>query len=144
MDDACEIAARNATPDEVAGILRTARRIAVVGLSPKPDRPSHEVAAYLQRAGYTIIPVNPNAEAVLGEKAYASLDEVPGPVDVVDVFRKPAAVPPVVDAAVRIGAKAVWMQTGIVNNAAAATARAAGLQVVMNRCMMVEHRALPR
>jgi hypothetical protein len=138
----CELPSGNATPAEIAGLLGSAKRIVVVGLSPNPDRPSHDVAAYLQRAGYTIVPVNPNAESVLGETAYADLADVPGPVDVVDIFRKPEAVPAIVDTAIAKGAKAVWMQSGIVHNAAAAKARAAGLTVVMDRCMKVEHRRL--
>ena len=138
----CEMPATNAAPAEIAALLGAARRIAVVGLSPRPDRPSHEVAAYLKAAGYVILPVNPNATEVLGERAWAAIEDVPGPVDVVDIFRRPEEVPPIVDAAIRIGARAVWMQTGIVHNAAADKARAAGLTVVMNRCMMVEHRRL--
>ena len=141
-EDRCELPAANASPTEIAGLLNSARRIAVVGLSPRPDRPSYGVAQYLKAAGYRIIPVNPNATEVLGERAFASLDDFPGSVDIVEIFRKPEDVPPVVEAAIRKGAKAVWMQTGIVHNAAAATARAAGLTVVMDRCMMVEHRRL--
>jgi len=137
---ACELPRQNAAPEMIDALLRDSRTIAVVGLSPREDRPSFGVAAYLQRAGYRIIPVNPNATEVLGERCYPALDDIPGPIDVVDIFRKPEDVPPVVDAAIRKGAKAVWMQTGIVNNAAAERARAAGLTVVMDRCMMVEHR----
>ncbi len=135
----CEVPAFNASADEIAGVLKTARAIAVVGLSPKPERPSHQVAAYLRAAGYRIIPVNPNVAEVFGEKSYPALDEVPGQVDVVQIFRRPDAVPEIVEKAVRRGAKTVWMQTGIVNNAAAEAARSAGLHVVMNRCMMAEH-----
>jgi hypothetical protein len=139
-DAACELPKRNASSADIDALLGRTRTIAVVGLSPKPDRPSYGVAQYLKAAGYRIIPVNPNATEVFGEKAYATLQDVPGDVDVVDIFRKPEDVPPVVDAAIAKGAKAVWMQTGIVNNAAAEAARAAGLSVVMDRCMMVEHR----
>jgi len=105
----------------------------VVGLSDKPDRDSYQVAAYLQERGYRIIPVNPAVREVLGEKAYARLQDVPEPIDVVDVFRKPEAVPEIVDAAIAAGAKAVWLQEGVIHNAAAEKARAAGLQVVQNR-----------
>jgi predicted CoA-binding protein len=123
-------------------IFRDARTIAVVGASPNPERPSHGVAAYLQAAGYRIIPVNPTVDAVLGEKSYASLADVPEPIDVVDVFRRSEDVPPIVAEAVRVGARVVWMQEGVVNEAAAASARAAGLTVVMDRCMLKEHRRL--
>ncbi len=142
MDDAaaCELPRKNAAPEAIDALLASAHTIAVVGLSPREDRPSHDVARYLQAAGFRIIPVNPGATEILGEKSYASLDDVPGPVDIVDIFRKPAEVPPVVDAAIRKGAKAVWMQSGIVHNAAADAARAAGLVVVMDRCLKVEHR----
>jgi hypothetical protein len=129
----------NATPDEIRALLEGSRVIAVVGLSDKPDRDSHRVAAYLQWQGYRIIPVNPVVTEVLGEKAYASLQEVPERIDIVDVFRRPEAVPEIVEAAIAVGAKAVWMQEGIVHNEAAAKARAAGLQVVMNKCLLKEH-----
>ena len=125
--------------DVAARILREYRRIAVVGVSDRPERDSHRVAAYLQRAGYTIIPVNPNVDHVLGERCWSSLDDAPGPIEVVDVFRRSELVEPVVDAAIRVGAKAVWMQDGVVNEAAAAKARAAGLLVVMDRCMLRDH-----
>jgi predicted CoA-binding protein len=123
-------------------IFRDARTIAVVGLSPNPERPSHEVARYLQAAGYRIIPVNPMASEVLGEKSYASLGDVPERVDVVDIFRRSEDVPPIVREAIRIGATVVWMQEGIAHAAAAAEARAAGLAVVMDRCMLKEHQRL--
>jgi predicted CoA-binding protein len=140
MSDACEMPLKNATPAEVRQILSLGRTVAVVGLSDKPDRDSHRVAAYLQQQGYRIIPINPLVAEVLGEKAYARLRDVPVPVDIVDIFRKPEAVPGVVEEAIAIGARAVWMQLGIVHNAAADQARLAGLQVVMNKCIMVEHR----
>jgi len=130
----------NAAPEAITALLRDSRIIAVVGLSPKPGRPSYGVAQYLKGAGYTIIPVNPNTPEVLHERSYATVDHIPGPIDIVDIFRKPEDVLTIVEAAIRKGAKAVWMQTGIVNNQAADVARAAGLQVVMDRCMMVEHR----
>lgn len=125
--------------DVAARILREYRRIAVVGISERPERDSHRVAAYLQRAGYTIIPVNPNVTRVLGERCWPSLEDAPGPIEVVDVFRRSELVEPVVDGAIRVGAKAVWMQDGVVNEAAAAKARAAGLLVVMDRCMLRDH-----
>lgn len=142
MSDACEMPRENATPAEVREILTTAKTIAVVGLSDKPDRDSHRVAAYLQRAGYRIIPVNPAVAEVLGEKSYASLRDVPEKIDVVDVFRRADAVPPIVDDAIAVGAMAVWMQDGIVHNEAAEKARAAGLKVVMSMCMLREHMRL--
>ncbi len=141
-DSSCEMPLRNASSDEVRAILTTARTVAVVGLSDKPDRESYRVASYLQRHGYRIIPVNPNATTVLGEKAYARLSEVPEAVDVVDIFRRPEAVPAIVEEAIARGARVIWMQEGIANNAAADRARAAGLQVVMNKCMLKEHRNL--
>jgi uncharacterized protein len=129
------------TPDPADKILRSARTIAVVGLSNNPRRPSYGVARYLQRAGYRIIPVNPNVAEVLGERAYATLAELPGPVDVVEVFRRSEFVGPIVDEAIAIGAGAVWLQDGVVDEAAAERARAAGLDVVMDDCMMRRHAA---
>jgi uncharacterized protein len=122
-------------------ILATARTIAVVGLSPHPYRASHGVARYLQQAGYRIIPVNPNIESVLGEPAYPTLRDVPEPIDVVDVFRRSEYVGPIVDDAIAVKARAVWMQDGVVDEAAAARARGAGLDVVMDDCMMRRHAA---
>ena len=126
--------------DSVREILETCHTIAVVGLSARPDRPGHYVPAYMQAQGYRIIPVNPNLEQALGERAYPSLDEVPETVDLVLLFQRSENVPPFVEQAIHIGAKAVWMQTGIKNAAAAAQATAAGLSVVMDACIMVEHR----
>lgn len=120
-------------------ILSSARTIAVVGLSANPRRPSHGVARYLQRVGFRIIPVNPNVEEVLGERAYPSLREIPQPVDVVDVFRRSEFVGPIVDDAIAIKASAVWLQDGVVDADAAARARASGLDVVMDDCMMRRH-----
>ena len=117
------------------------KTIAVVGLSSNPQSPSYEVAAYLQGQGYRIIPVNPTEQDVLGERAYPSLRDVPQPVDVVDIFRRAEAVPGIVEDAIAVGAPTVWMQLGIVNEAAAQRAHAAGLNVVMDHCMGVEHRA---
>ena len=130
------------TLDELRQILATTRTIAVVGLSDKPDRPSHAVVAYLQQQGYRIIPVNPNLAEVLGKKAYPSVRDIPEPVDVVDIFRRAEDVPPIVEDAIAKGAKVVWMQLGIINEVAAARADAAGLKVVMDTCMEVTHRAL--
>jgi predicted CoA-binding protein len=124
-------------------ILKRSRTIAVVGLSPKVDRASHRVAAYLQEQGYTIIPVNPVAETILGEKSYPDLGAIPaGTVDTVQLFRRAEDVPPIVEQAIEIGAGAVWMQEGIVNEDAAARARQAGLDVVMDHCMLKEHVAM--
>ncbi|HXN01738.1 MAG TPA: CoA-binding protein [Candidatus Dormibacteraeota bacterium] len=128
--------------DPAERILRSAHTIAVVGLSANPHRPSHGVARYLQRVGYRIIPVNPNVAEVLGERAYATLSELPGPVDVVEVFRRSEFAGAIVDEAIAIGAKAVWLQDGVVDDAAAERARAAGLDVVMDDCMMRRHAAL--
>jgi predicted CoA-binding protein len=123
-------------------ILETVKTLAVVGLSSKKERPGYTVPAYMQQAGYRIIPVNPNLEQTLGEKAYPDLPAVPEPVDLVLIFRRSEHVPPVVQQAIDIGAKVVWMQLGIVHEAAAARARAAGLEVVMDSCIMVDHRRL--
>ena len=131
----------DAMRDVAARILRDYRRVAVVGISDRPDRDSHRVAAYLQRVGYTIIPVNPNVTDVLGLRCWPSLEAAPGPIEVVDVFRRSELVDPVVESAIAVGAKAVWMQDGVVNEAAAARARAAGLLVVMDRCMLRDHAA---
>jgi predicted CoA-binding protein len=120
-------------------ILRTARTVATVGLSDDPQKPAHTVPAYLQSQGYRIIPVNPGLETALGERAYGSLGEIAEPVDVVQIFRRSDQVGPIVDEAIAVGAKAVWMQIGIADEEAAARARAAGLDVVMNQCMRVQH-----
>ena len=129
-------------PEAIRNLLQQARTIAVVGISAKPDRPSHEVAHYLQRAGYTIVPVNPAYGEVLGQKCYPSLHEVPGKIDIVDVFRKPAEVMAVVDEAIAVGAGSVWLQLGVIAPAAADKAAAAGLKVVSDRCTKIEHRRL--
>ena len=120
-------------------ILRTAKTIATVGFSADPAKPSHTVPAYLDSQGYRVIPVNPKVEEALGEKGYASLADVPDAIDVVQIFRPGAEAGPIVDAAIAAGAGAVWMQIGVVNEEAAARARAAGLDVVMNQCMKVQH-----
>jgi len=123
-------------------ILETYRTIAVVGLSSQTGRPSYSVSGYMQSAGYRIIPVNPNEREVLGEKAYPSLDSVPEPFEIVDIFRRPEYVPDIVEAAIRCNARVIWMQLGVANEAAAARARAAGLEVVIDRCILQEHMAL--
>jgi predicted CoA-binding protein len=128
--------------DVMKEILSTARTVASVGLSAKPERDSNEVGAYLKSHGYRVIPVNPTIDEALGEKASPDLSSVPEKIDVVQIFRKPEDVPPVVDEAIKVGAKAIWMQKGIVNEAAASKARAAGLQVIMGACMMENHRRL--
>jgi predicted CoA-binding protein len=140
MADFCEMPASNATTAEIATILRDSHTIAVVGLSDKPERDSYHVAAYMQQQGYRIIPVNPAVSQVLGEKSYARLQDVSEKIDIVDVFRRPEAVPEVVDDAISVGAKVVWLQDGIVHNAAAEKARAAGLLVVQSKCILREHR----
>lgn len=123
-------------------ILNSSRVVAVVGLSSKPDRPSYRVASYLKEQGYKIIPVNPMEKEVLRRLSYPDLASIPEPVDVVDVFRRSEEVPPIVEEAIRMGAKAVWMQEGVINEEAAARAKKAGLMVVMDRCMRKEHQKL--
>jgi uncharacterized protein len=122
-------------------ILEKYKTIAVVGLSSQTWRASYSVSRYMQNAGYRIIPVNPHETEVLGETAYPSLDDVPEPFEIVDVFRRPEFVPDVVEAAIRRNARVVWMQIGVINEAAAARARAAGLEVVMDRCILQDHMA---
>jgi len=126
--------------EQIRELLRSARTIAVVGLSNRARRPSHGVSEYMQSRGYRIIPVNPNISEALGEKAYARLEDVPEHVDIVNIFRRPEAVEPVVESAIRIGAGMIWMQEGVIHEAAAARARAAGMNVVMDRCILKEHR----
>ena len=125
-------------------ILRECRTVAVVGLSPNPARPSHGVAAYLQANGYRIVPVNPMIDEVLGERSYPDLEAVPFPVELIDVFRRSQEVPPVAEQAIRVGAVALWMQLGVIHHEAAARAAEHGLDVVMDRCTAIEHRALVR
>jgi hypothetical protein len=125
--------------DFIAQILQEYKTLAVVGLSSKPTRPSHGVSEYMQQHGYRIIPVNPRESEVLGEKVYPTLDEVPEPTDVVVIFRRPEFVPEIVDASIRKGAKVIWMQEGIVHEDAAAHARAAGLTVIQDRCILKEY-----
>ena len=122
----------------VQRILAESRTVAVVGLSPKPERPSHQVALYLQETGYRIIPVNPSCAEALGEVSYPDLRSVPVPIDIVDIFRRSEDVEPIVSEAIAVGAKLVWMQQGVVNEAAAKIAEEAGLHVVMDRCLKIE------
>lgn len=129
-------------PEALRSLLQHSRTIAVVGISAKSDRPSHEVAHYLLRAGYTIIPINPAYDEVLGLKCYPNLHAVPGKIDIVDVFRKPAEVMAVVEEAIAVGAACVWLQLGVLAPEAAAKAAAAGLKVVSDRCTKIEHRRL--
>ncbi|MEZ5615588.1 MAG: CoA-binding protein [Rhodocyclaceae bacterium] len=126
---------RNPAPEEICALLREVRTIAVVGLSPNPDRPAFRIARALQGFGYRIIPVRPKVETVLGEKAYASLAEVPDKIDLVDVFRAAEHVGPLVDACLRLGLKRLWLQDGVVNEAAAEKAVTGGMTVVMDRCI---------
>ncbi len=137
----CEFPKENAAAAEIEEILRSSKTIAVVGLSPKPERPSYGVAVYMKSQGYTIIPVNPGQKEILGETCYPNLADVPGPIDIVNIFRDPSAVPEIVDQAIAKKAKVIWMQEGIVHNDAAAKAREAGLKVVMNKCLYKEHAA---
>lgn len=125
--------------ETVKKILRTYRTVAVVGLSDKPERPSYMVATYLQSQGYRIVPVNPRISRVLGEDAYPDLVSIPFEIEIVDIFRRSEDVPPIVDAAIERGARAVWMQQGVIDETAAEKAKAAGLDVVMDLCMLREH-----
>ena len=139
----CEFPTVNANMDEIKEILSSVKTIAVVGLSPNPTKDSHKVAAYLQSVGYKIVPIYPKEETILGEKVYRSLQEIPFKIDMVDIFRKSAAIPAIVDAAIKRGdVDVVWLQKGIVNNEAAQKAKDAGMKVVQNRCTMVDHKML--
>lgn len=130
-------------PDaDIKKVLENSKIIAVVGLSPKPERASNDVARYLKDHGYKIIPVNPGHDEILGEKCYASLSDIPEKVDVVDIFRRPEHIPPIVDEALKIGAKVIWLQLGIRNDKAAQKALDAGKTVIQDKCMLQEHRRL--
>jgi len=135
---------QNPPPADIRALLQRVRTIAVVGLSPKPGRPSYGVSQAMQRFGYRIVPVRPAVTEVLGERAYASLAELPFPVDLVNVFRAAEHIPEVVEECLAIGAPAIWIQEGIVHDEAAARARAAGLTVVMDRCIYKDYLALMR
>jgi uncharacterized protein len=132
-----------ANPD-IKKMLGSYRTIAVVGLSPDEGKPSHEVAAYLQRAGFRIIPVNPACQEILGERCYPTLADIPGGVDIVDVFRRSEFLPEITEQAIAKGARVLWMQEGVVNEVAAARAEGAGLEVVMDRCILKEHARVSR
>jgi hypothetical protein len=127
---------------EMRALLETCRTVAVVGLSPKPDRDSHRVAAYLKAQGYKIIPVHPKAREILGEKVYARLAEIPEPVDVVYIFRRADQVLPFVEAALALKPRAIWLPLGVISSEAAALAQEHGITMIMDRCMMIEHRRL--
>lgn len=133
---------QNPSEDEIRTFLKSIKRIAVVGLSPRADRPSHRVAAALQRFGYDIVPVRPAVAEVLGQPAYAALEQVPGAIDLVDVFRNPDEVDAIVDECIRLKLPAIWLQDGVINQPAAERARAAGMFVVMNRCTYRDYMAL--
>jgi hypothetical protein len=135
----CQLPEFNPEDEEIRGILENNQTIAVVGLSTDPGKDSHRVAKYLKEHGYHIVPVNPKADEILGEQCYASLKEIPFSVDIVDIFRKIEAIPAIVDEAIAIGAKVVWMQLGLAENRSAHKAMAAGLKVVMNKCLKIEH-----
>ena len=130
---------REASAAEITEILQNERVVAVVGLSSDTDRPSYRVAQYLQEHGYRIVPVNPGCQEILGERCYATLKDIPFPVAVVDIFRKVDAIPEIVDEAIALGAKVVWMQQGLEEPHSARRAKQAGLRVVMDRCMKIEH-----
>jgi hypothetical protein len=139
----CEFPTVNATNDEIKTILDEVKTIAVLGLSPDSTKDSYRVAQYLKNAGYTIVPVYPKEETILGEKVYRSLAEIPFSVDMVNIFRKPDALDAIADACIaRADVKVFWAQKGIVNNEAAKKARNAGMKVVQNHCSMVEHRLI--
>ncbi len=127
-----------------AKILNEYRIVAIVGLSPDPSRPSHRVAKYLDRHGFRLIPVNPDAQEILGKRSYHDMSSIPEPIEIVDIFRRSEEVMPIVDEAIKIGAKVVWMQEGVINEKAASMARDAGLLVVMNKCMFKEHQCLSK
>src|SRR2546430_7652954 len=133
---------RNPTTEEIRSLLTSAKTVAMVGASSNPEKASHGIMQKLQRAGYHVVPVNPREKEVLGEKAYASLLDIPEHIDIVDVFRRSEDTPPIADEAVKIGAKALWLQTGIVNEDAAARAKAGGLTVAMDACIGATHAPL--
>lgn len=139
----CEFPTVNCTSEETIDLLKKIKTIAVMGLSPDESKPSFYVSEYMQKQGYKIYPVYPKGDEILGEKVYRSLSEIPDKIDCVNIFRKPAAVAPIVDETLRRSdVKVIWTQVGIVNNSASQKAKDAGLDVVQNRCLMVEHRAM--
>lgn len=142
MARVCEIPLDNSDNQEIKDILNQYRKVAVIGLSNNEEKPSHQVGKYLKENGFKIYPVNPGYKKILGETCYPSLLEIPHPIEIVDIFRKPSVIPEIVAQAIQCKAAVVWMQSGIVNNEAAQMARDAGLRVVMDRCMMAEHKRL--
>lgn len=138
----CEIPEHTPSSEEITKILNNQKRIAVVGLSPKPVRDSNRVARYLLEQGYDVIPVNPGQKEILGKTCYKTLQDIPHPIDMANLFLNPKRVPSVVDQCIQLGVKAIWMQLGVVHNQAASKAREKGIQVVMDRCIMVEHQNL--
>jgi predicted CoA-binding protein len=138
IEEVISVAFENPSRDQIKSILQESETIAVVGLSDDPSKVSHQVTAAMQAKGYKIIPVNPNASSILGEKAYPSLKDVPGPIDIVNVFRRPEHTPEIAVEAVGVRAKTLWLQLGIANDEAAEIAREAGLNVIMDRCIKVE------
>lgn len=135
----CEIPDYTPPPKEIEKILQNSKRVAVVGLSPKTSRDSNKVARYLLEAGYNVIPVNPGQQKILERTCYKTLEDIPFAVDMANLFINPTRVPPVVEQCIRMGVKTIWMQLGVVHNDAASRAREAGIEVVMNRCVKVEH-----
>ena len=136
----CELPDYNPTSDEIKDILKTCRKIAIVGLSPKENRDSNKVGRYLLERQYEIVPVNPGKKEILGERCYKTLRAIPFKIDMVNIFLNPNRISPVVDHAIEIGARVIWMQLGIIHNESAEKARKAGIQVVMNKCIMIEHK----
>jgi len=141
-DIQCEIPDSNLYTDEIREILQGSKKIAIVGLSPKEERDSNKVAKYLMGQGYEIVPVNPGQKEILGKECYKSLKEIPFRVDMADLFLNPVRIPSIVDQAIEIGVKVIWMQLGVVHNDAAERAREAGIRVVMNKCTKIEHKKI--
>jgi len=141
-EQTCELPESNPMDGEIKAILENSKTIAIVGLSDKPERDSYRVAEYLKEKGYAIIPVNPAKTEILGEKSYPDLASIPGPVDIVDIFRNIDAIPGIVDEAIGIKAKVVWMQLGLAHNASAQKAAEAGLTAVQSKCLKIEHQKL--
>jgi len=140
----CEMPDSNPLSDEIEKLLTSAKTIAIVGLSDKPERDSNKVGKYLKEHGFTIFPVNPTKDCILGEKSYKALADIPEHIDIVDIFRKIDVVPAVVDKAIEIKAGAVWMQNGLAHHVSAEKARKAGMHVVQSKCIMVEHKKMVR
>jgi uncharacterized protein len=136
------MAFQNPPDDAIRAVLATSQTVAVVGCSPNPERDSHRIAKLLQSRGHRVIPVNPGQRSILGETCYASLRDIPEQVDMVDIFRRSEEVAPIVDEAIEVGARIVWMQLGVIDERAASAAQAAGLTVVMDRCPAIEYRRL--